>query len=74
MGRTGELSKLIAKRFLSRSEALAQFRDVTTSRLVLPHGGSVNWNAFRKRWVMIFVESGDDQAAQQQYGAVTKSA
>jgi hypothetical protein len=27
-------------------------------RPIIPHGGSVNWNAFRKRWVAIFVASG----------------
>jgi len=32
-------------------------RDVETGRTVIAHGGSVYWNHYRKRWVMIAVES-----------------
>ena len=34
-------------------EALLQLRDVETDAPVRSHGGSVYWNAYRKRWVMI---------------------
>lgn len=39
-------------------EGLLQLRDVETGRPVTAHSGSVSWNAFRKRWVMIAVQSG----------------
>ncbi len=32
--------------------------DRLTGRRVTAHGGSVYWNAYRRRWVMIFVEAG----------------
>jgi hypothetical protein len=38
-------------------EALLNLRDVETGKTVLAHGGSVYWNAYRDRWVMIAVES-----------------
>ena len=38
-------------------EALLNLRDVETGKTVLAHGGSVYWNAYRGRWVMIAVES-----------------
>ncbi len=34
-------------------EALTQLRDVETDAPIHSHGGSVYWNAYRKRWVMI---------------------
>ena len=37
-------------------EALIALRDAGTGRTVLGHGGSVYWNDFRKRWIMIAVE------------------
>jgi hypothetical protein len=38
-------------------EALLNLRDVETGKTVLAHGGSVYWNAYRERWIMIAVES-----------------
>ncbi len=38
-------------------EALLSLRDVETGKTVMAHGGSVYWNAYRDRWVMIAVES-----------------
>ncbi len=32
--------------------------DVETGRAITPHGGSLNWNEYRQRWVAIFVEKG----------------
>lgn len=37
---------------------LIQLRDPATGKVVKAHGGSVYWNEFRKRWVMLFVEYG----------------
>ncbi len=41
---------------LKPEEALISLRDAGTGRTVLGHGGSVYWNDYRKRWVMIAVE------------------
>jgi hypothetical protein len=35
---------------------LLNLRDILTGKRVLAHGGSVYWNAYRHRWVMIAVE------------------
>jgi hypothetical protein len=48
---------LIAKQLLRDDEALLNLRDVETGKTVIAHGGSVYWNDYRKRWVMIAVES-----------------
>jgi len=31
--------------------------DIETGKAVLPHGGSVYWNAYRQKWIMITVQS-----------------
>jgi hypothetical protein len=38
-------------------EALLNLRDILTGKTVLAHGGSVAWNGYRRRWVMIAVET-----------------
>ena len=43
---------------LKPGEGLIQLRDAATGQAVTAHGGSVTWNEFRKRWVMLFVEIG----------------
>jgi len=55
--RQEQQSQLIAKQLIRADEALLSLRDVETGKTVLAHGGSVYWNAYRKRWVMIAVES-----------------
>ncbi|MCD6304378.1 MAG: hypothetical protein J7M21_05385 [Planctomycetes bacterium] len=40
------------------AEAWIRLRDVETGRPVHAHRGSVRWNAFRGRWIMIFVQVG----------------
>src|SRR5262249_11883462 len=42
---------------MKSEHALLNSRDVETGKTVLAHGGSVYWNAYRGRWVMIAVES-----------------
>lgn len=41
---------------LKREEGLIQLRNVANGKTVLAHGGSVNWNEFRKKWIFLFVE------------------
>jgi hypothetical protein len=50
-------NKLITSGRIKPQEALLALRDVDLGKTVLAHGGSVYWNAFRSRWVMIAVES-----------------
>jgi hypothetical protein len=51
-----EQDDLIKQGHLKQTEALIQLRDVETGKLVRASSGSVYWNAYRKRWVMITVE------------------
>lgn len=45
-------AKLIRQKVLSADEAKVQLKDAKGAVLVM-HRGSVNWNAYRKKWVMI---------------------
>ncbi|MFQ5733809.1 MAG: hypothetical protein ACE5KM_17870 [Planctomycetaceae bacterium] len=49
--------KLIAAGKMQAREALLHLQDVETGKGVTAHGGSVYWNAYRKRWVMVVLES-----------------
>ena len=48
---------MIASRRISADESLLNLRDIDSGKTVQAHGGSVYWNAYRNRWVMITVES-----------------
>jgi hypothetical protein len=50
-------AKLVAAGRLREDEALLRLRDADTGKTVVAHGGSVYWNDYRKRWVMIAVQS-----------------
>jgi hypothetical protein len=45
---------------LKQEKENTRFYDVETGREVAPHGGSVYFNAYRQRWISIFVQSGGD--------------
>ena len=51
-------AKLVAKGVLREGEALLRLRDRDTGRPVRMHNGTVNWNAYRNKWVMIANEIG----------------
>ncbi len=53
-----EQGKLIRTGLLKAGEALLPLRDADTGKAVFAHSGSVYWNAFRRRWVMLTVEAG----------------
>ncbi|MSR56318.1 MAG: hypothetical protein EXS05_01420 [Planctomycetaceae bacterium] len=53
-----EQKKLIERRLLKDHEGLLQLRDRDTGKAVQAHAGSVSWNEFRKRFVMITTEIG----------------
>jgi hypothetical protein len=50
--------ELIAAGKMKRDEAWLQFEDIETGKPIKPHAGSVCWNDYRKRWVMIVEEAG----------------
>ena len=50
--------KMIAAGKMKPDEGIFQLRDVETGKPVRPHTGSVSWNAFAGRWVMVFGQSG----------------
>jgi hypothetical protein len=50
--------KLVRSGQLKAEHALLHLRDAETGKAIVGHGGSVNWNDYRRRWVMIFVELG----------------
>lgn len=49
-------AKLIQTSQLKQDEALLPLRDRDTGKVVHAHTGTVNWNAYRKRWIMLLVE------------------
>ncbi len=49
---------LVAAGQLSQDEQLFQLRDCQTDSPVIAHRGSVSWNDYRQRWLMIFTEVG----------------
>jgi hypothetical protein len=51
-----EQAGLIKKGILKTEEALLQLRDADTGKPVQTSSGSVCWNPYRKRWVMIAVQ------------------
>ncbi len=53
----GEEAKLTTAGALKPDEARWRLRERDTGKSVLAHAGSVYWNAHRRRWVMIAVQS-----------------
>jgi len=49
---------LIRQKSIRPEEARCAFRDAESDRAVVAHRGSVYWNDYRHRWVMIFTELG----------------
>jgi len=52
-----EQARLVKAGLMKASEGPLQLQDVDTGKPVLAHSGSVNWNPYRRRWIMIAVES-----------------
>jgi hypothetical protein len=49
--------QLVKQGRLQPGEGLVQLQDPDTGKSLIPHNNSVYWNDFRKRWVMILLES-----------------
>jgi hypothetical protein len=56
----GEQEALVKAGLLKTEEALLHLQDPDTGRAVYAHGGSVYWNAYRKRWTLVTVERGGE--------------
>lgn len=56
--RAGDLEKLIRAGRLRREESPFAIRDPDTGRAVVVHRGSVYWNDYRRRWILIAGEIG----------------
>jgi hypothetical protein len=54
----GEQAALLRAGLLKPEEALLQLQDAVTGKRVSAHSGSVYWNKYRGRWVLIAVEMG----------------
>ena len=50
--------KLVASGAMAPDEGIFQLRDVETGKTIRPHNGSVYWNAYCGRWVMVFGQAG----------------
>lgn len=50
---------LLEKKLMPAGMARYQLTDRDTNRVIRVHGGSIQWNAWRKRFVMIAVQAGD---------------
>ncbi|MCW3061200.1 MAG: hypothetical protein JWQ02_3021 [Capsulimonas sp.] len=48
-----EVDELVKQGKMQPEERLLQLRDIETDMPVIAHGGSVFWNAYRKRWILI---------------------
>jgi hypothetical protein len=54
----GRLAKLVKAGRLKAEESWLPVHDVETGRAVQMHAGSVYWNEYRRRWVLIAVQTG----------------
>jgi hypothetical protein len=52
--RPQDQEQLVKRKELDRDEAILTLRDAESEDIVVAHRGSVAYNAFRKRWIMIF--------------------
>jgi hypothetical protein len=53
-----EERRLVESRQLAAADARFQFRDAASGALVNIHAGSVNWNAYRRKWILIGEQQG----------------
>ena len=51
-----EQDRLVKEGHLEADEALLALRDAETGKPILAHNGTVTWNAYRGRWVLVAVE------------------
>lgn len=54
--------RLLAEGKMKPDQARLPLRDATSGQTITPHRASIQWNAHRKRWIMIFTQYGDNRA------------
>jgi len=59
-GRIGSMTALI--KALKQEKAKTRLYDIESGKPITPHGGSVYYNAHRRRWIMIFVQHFGDSS------------
>jgi len=47
---------------LKKERQDTRFYDIQSGRKITPHGGSVYYNAYRRKWITIFVEAGGESS------------
>ncbi len=52
-----QANELVKAGKLHQNELLTALHDIDTDQIVLSHGGSVFWNPYRKRWIMITTQA-----------------
>ncbi len=60
--RQSDERSLIESGLMREDEARLALRDLETDRRIHAHTGSVYWNDYRDRWIMIFVQIGGDSS------------
>jgi hypothetical protein len=55
----GEETKLLLTKKMPPEQGHYRLKDAASGKLVKLHGASVNWNAYRKRFVLIGLQNGD---------------
>ncbi len=53
----GNRAKL-KKELTKEKQTSCSLTDIETGKTIIPHGGSVYWNEYRKKWIMIAVQQG----------------
>ncbi len=54
--------RLLTEGKMKPAQARLLLREAASGRSIAPHRASIQWNAHRKRWIMIFTQYGDKQA------------
>jgi len=56
------LAKASAVEELNKEKQKVHLYDIESGKKIIPHSGSVHFNAYRRRWIMIFVQHGGDSS------------
>jgi hypothetical protein len=51
--------KLLKSKKISSDQTRYQIADIQTGKIIKIHGGSIAWNAYRKKWILIALQYGD---------------
>jgi hypothetical protein len=57
-----DVGRLVKDKLLADDESPHRLRDAATGKPIRIHNGSIAWNPYLKRWIMIFGQGGGDSA------------